>query len=383
MSWKKHFSRFLNAAPDRLHFAAHSHHPWPDVTFEAHQQAWQDAARLADAKWDRVFGEIIPEAQAHVARVLNLPDPRTVVFAPSTHDLLMRLVSAIDARPLRVLTTDGEFHSFARQMKRLEESGAAHVRRVAVEPFESFPARMREAIALGACDLVYFSQCFYNTGYRLAGLDAMVQAAPDAKVPIVIDGYHGYMAVPTDLAKIAARAFYIGGGYKYAMCGEGACFMHCPPDYAQRPSNTGWFASFGTLTTAQDGAVPYAEGGQRFMGATFDPTPLYRLNAVQRWLQEIDVGVMQIRTHVEALQQQLLAAIAKKRLLPGAALMPPPNQPRGNFLIFRHERAPDWHRRLLEQNVMTDLRADRLRIGFGMYQDPEDVDELSRRLGAL
>ena len=30
-SYKAHFSRFLEAAPDRLHFAAHSHHLWPDV----------------------------------------------------------------------------------------------------------------------------------------------------------------------------------------------------------------------------------------------------------------------------------------------------------------------------------------------------------------
>ena len=31
---RSHFSRFLNTEPDRLHFAAHSHHPWPDVTRE-------------------------------------------------------------------------------------------------------------------------------------------------------------------------------------------------------------------------------------------------------------------------------------------------------------------------------------------------------------
>ena len=41
-----HFSRFLGTEPDRLHFAAHSHHPWPDVTRDAQVQAWDDAARL-------------------------------------------------------------------------------------------------------------------------------------------------------------------------------------------------------------------------------------------------------------------------------------------------------------------------------------------------
>ena len=47
------FSRFLGDG--RLHFAAHSHHPWPDVTFDAHQRAWLDAAELMDDKWERVL----------------------------------------------------------------------------------------------------------------------------------------------------------------------------------------------------------------------------------------------------------------------------------------------------------------------------------------
>ncbi len=30
---------------------------------------------------------------------------------------------------------------------------------------------------------------------------------------------------------IAASVFYLGGGYKYAMAGEGMGFMHCPPGF--------------------------------------------------------------------------------------------------------------------------------------------------------
>jgi selenocysteine lyase/cysteine desulfurase len=382
MPWKKHFSRFLGAAPERLHFAAHSHHPWPDVTFEAHQQAWLDAARLADEKWDAVFGDLIPRAQAHVARVLNLPDARTIGFAPSTHELVMRLLSCLPPRP-RVLTTDGEFHSFARQMKRLEEDALAQVQRVAVEPFATFGERFREAAA-GAHDLVYFSQCFYNTAFRIEDPARLVSAVSDPRTVIVIDGYHAFMALPTDLAPLAGRVFYTAGGYKYAMAGEGACFLHCPAGYAPRPVNTGWFASFGTLTAAQAGSiVPYAEGGQRFMGATFDPTALYRLNAVQDWLQLKRITVAAIRAHVERLQALFLQQRAERDLLPGAELMPPAGVARGNFLIFRHAQAPAWHRRLLERDVLTDCRDDRLRIGFGLYQDAGDVEELARRLAPL
>ena len=42
MSFKSLFSRALALSPGRLHFAAHSHHLWPDASFEAQQQAWLD-----------------------------------------------------------------------------------------------------------------------------------------------------------------------------------------------------------------------------------------------------------------------------------------------------------------------------------------------------
>lgn len=378
MSWKQHFSRFLGAVPGRLHFAAHSHHPWPDATFDAQQQAWLDAAQLADLKWDRVFGEVIPEAQRHVARVLNLPDPGSVCFAPSTHELVVRLLSSLGEKP-RVLTTDGEFHSFARQMKRLEEAGAAEVERVPVEPFGSFAPRFAAAAARGGHDLVYFSQCFYHTACLVEDPAALVAAVPDRRTCVVIDGYHAFMALPVDLSAVAGRAFYTAGGYKYAMAGEGACFLHCPPGYAERPPNTGWFASFGTLTAAQDGPVPYAAGGQRFMGATFDPTALYRLNAAQRWLQREGITVAAIRAHVEALQAQFLELRAQRGFLADAVVVPPAGTPRGNFVVFRHPDAPAWHRRLLAAGILTDCRADRLRIGFGLYQERADLESFFSR----
>jgi len=56
LSFKGLFSRSLSADPGRLHFAAHSHHLWPDASFDGQAQAWTDAARLADRKWDKVMG---------------------------------------------------------------------------------------------------------------------------------------------------------------------------------------------------------------------------------------------------------------------------------------------------------------------------------------
>ena len=52
----------MTLPPERLHLAAHSHHLWPDVTRDAMLACWDDAARLLDHKWDRIFGEVLPES---------------------------------------------------------------------------------------------------------------------------------------------------------------------------------------------------------------------------------------------------------------------------------------------------------------------------------
>jgi len=109
LSFKQLFSRSLTADPGRLHFAAHSHHLWPDASYDGQMEAWNDAARLADRKWDKVMDEVWPAAQAEVAAELGTGTPGEVVFAPNTHDFLVRLVTAAPRRAgqLKVLTSDG------------------------------------------------------------------------------------------------------------------------------------------------------------------------------------------------------------------------------------------------------------------------------------
>jgi selenocysteine lyase/cysteine desulfurase len=384
VSWKPHFSRFLGADPERLHFAAHSHHAWPDVTFDAQQQCWLDAVRLADRKWEKIFGEVVPAAQRYVAGTLGLPDPATIAFGPNTHGFVLRLLSLFPAgQPIRVLTTDGEFHSFTRQIRRLEEDGLARVTRIAAEPFASFADRFAHAAAQGGHDLVFFSQVFFNSGYALPRLNILVDAVPDRDAIIVIDGYHGFLALPTDLSAIAGRAFYMGGGYKYAMSGEGAAFLHAPPGHGARPRDTGWFASFGTLEATEDGPVPYGSDGTRFLGATFDPVGLYRFNAVMDLLSSLGVTVATIHAHVRALQEQFVERLKKLSLaaLRADQLLVPMEEPnRGHFLTFRTLEAGSLHHRLLDANIVTDYRGDRLRLGFGLYHDADDVDRLREKL---
>jgi len=364
-----------------LHCAAHSHHPWPDVTFAAQEEAWRDAARLLDGKWDHVFSQIIPNAQKHIARHMGLPDPAAIAFGPNTHSFVLRLLSCLPAgRPVRVLTTSSEFHSFSRQIARLEEDGLAAVTRIACKPFDSFEQRFADAAAKGGHDLVFFSQVFFDSGYALRDLAKIVRSVPEPETFVVIDGYHGFMAVPTDIASIAERAFYLAGGYKYAMAGEGACFLACPPGYGPRPRDTGWYAGFSALEAGAAG-VGYAADGSRFLGATFDVTALYRFNAVQEWLAREKRGVADMLATVRDIERAFLAELdARKAPIGTSMLVVASETRRGRFLAFRTPDAAALMARLAARGIIVDHRGDRLRVGFGIYHDAADALRLARAL---
>jgi len=373
------FSQSVGRPGAPLHAAAHSHHPWPDVTLAAQEQAWRDAARLLDGKWDHVFSHVIPAAQKHIARRLNLPDPATIAFGPNTHSFVLRLLSCLPAKP-RILTTGSEFHSFTRQIARLEEDGLVQVTRVATEPFDTFEDRFAEAAAKGGHDLVFLSQVFFDSGFAVTDMAKIVDAVPGKDTFIVVDGYHGFMAVPTDFSALANRSFYLAGGYKYAMAGEGACFIHCPPGYGPRPRDTGWYAGFSALESV-GGGVSYAADGSRFFGATFDVSALYRFNAVQGWLAEEKMRVMDMLAHVRMIEHIFLAELKPGRNdVDPSMLMVKNHAKRGRFLCFRTEAAGKISKTLAEQSIIVDHRGDRLRIGFGIYHDESHTQKLARAL---
>ncbi|MGK6353723.1 aminotransferase class V-fold PLP-dependent enzyme [Sphingomonas sp. DT-207] len=368
MSWKRLFQRALAAAPERLHFAAHSHHLWPDASYVGQLAAWEDAARLADRKWERVMGEIWPAAQQHVAAELGLPDPATIVFAPNTHTLLLGIASALPRRPLHILTTDGEFHSFRRQSARWEESGAAVVERVPLE-------RLVERAASGAHDLIFASHVQFGTGRVLTGLEELAALARPEGPWVVIDGYHGFMGLETDLSAIADRVFYLAGGYKYAMAGEGCAFLHAPPGFGPRPEVTGWYAEFDDLSLPS-GSIGYAPDARRFLGSTFDPSGLYRFVAVRDMLADEGITTATMAAHAAALRSRLFAD------LPIEAELLNPRSP-ARFVALRAPEAQRWKAELEAEEVIVDVRGDVLRIGFGLYQDTRDVDRLVEALERL
>jgi len=285
-----------------------------------------------------------------------------------------------------VLTSAHEFHSFRRQVRRLQEAGRAVVTEVPAEPYETFTGRFAAAAGSQPWDLVWLSHVFFDSGFVVQDLERICGAAPTEAI-VCIDGYHAFCALPIDLSRIHRRAFYLAGGYKYAMSGEGACWLAVPPGCTLRPVDTGWYASFDTLAVAPGASVPYSGDGYRFWGATFDPSGIYRFNAAMDWLAGTGTSVADIHRHALGLQKHFLDGLGRLGLaaLRPDRLVPPASVPRGNFLAFDVDDAGEVHRRIEAQGVYIDRRDRRLRFGFGVYHAEHDVrlllEALARALG--
>jgi len=100
-------------------------------------------------------------------------------------------------------------------------------------------------------------------------------------------------------------------------------------------------------------------------------------------LAENGLTTARISNHVAALQRRLLDGIDATALAEAELLNPLDGRPHARFLAFQSSEAQRWYAELKARNCITDVRGDVLRIGFGIYQDEEDVDRLVRLVGGL
>jgi hypothetical protein len=107
----------------------------------------------------------------------------------------------------------------------------------------------------------------------------------------------------------------------------------------------------------------------RFFGATFDPSGLYRLNAIMRWLLQLGVDFSMIHAHVQRLQRRFVDALDRVPVpaLPLDRLVPTDDAPRGNFLTFgpvQPRPASDRRTACPSTGVETGLPARRATTGL-------------------
>ena len=89
-------------------------------------------------------------------------------------------------------------------------------------PASPFGHRFLAAAQAGDYDLILVSHVLFNSGRLFNRIEELAKLAwPDGPW-VVIDSYHAFMAIEAPISPaIASSAFVLGGGYKYAMAGEG------------------------------------------------------------------------------------------------------------------------------------------------------------------
>jgi kynureninase len=362
----RHYARFR--VSERLLLTGHSHQAWPDVGFEGQREAWTDAAELVDGKWVRAF-ERADRVRAGFAALLGCPADE-IALGASTHELLLRFLSALDLeRRRRLVTTDGEFHTIRRQLDRLAEAGLSVVK-VAAAPAGTVAERLAAATD-DRTAAVLVSAVLYGNAHIIPHLDTVLARCRALGAELLVDAYHALDAIPFTLAPQGLTdAFVTGGGYKYCQLGEGNCFLRVPPGRERlRPVLTGWFSEFAELEDAPAGGVAYGSGPARFAGATYDPTSHYRaarvfgffdvhgLNpALLRDVSRHQVGLLMERFDALDLDPALITR--DRTVAPDGVAA---------FLALDSPRAADLARLLRARGVATDVRGTVLRLGPAPY----------------
>jgi kynureninase len=359
-----HYSRFR--VGDRILLTGHSHQAWPDVGFEAQQRAWLDAAQYVDDKWAHAEDQAA-RVRAGFARLLGDTADR-IALGQNTHELITRWLSALPLRTrLRVVTTDGEFHTIRRQLDRLGEEGIEIVK-VAARPVDGLAERIAHEVDDRTL-AVMMSSVLFETAEIVPDLERVAAACEAHGASLLVDAYHHLNVVPFDISAMRLEsAFVTGGGYKYCQLGEGNCFLRVPAGTRMRPVLTGWYAEFEQLSTTHAGAVTYAPGAAAFAGATYDPTSHYRAAAVFDF--HVTQGLTPERLRAISRHQVglLAASFQAFDVSPAVAQMiEVPADRRAGFLAIRTPRAAEFVGALRAQRVFVDSRGDILRLGPAPY----------------
>jgi kynureninase len=370
---------------NRLLLTGHSHQAWPDCGFAGQQQAWLDAASQVDGKWSEAFSRAERVRQGY-SRLLGEGSAGHIALGASTHELLVRLLSALPLRERpRIVTTEGEFHTARRQLDRLEEEGVEIVR-VPTDPHEDVADRVAARIDDGTC-LALVSSVFYGNARRVTGLDRIMSACRKHGADLLVDVYHHLNVLPFSLAKMDLEdAFVVGGGYKYCQLGEGNAFLRFPESRKLRPVVTGWFAEFSALAdTGHEGPVPYDEGAASLAGATYDPTSHYRASEVFDFFEERGLTPDFLRKVSRHQVGALIAAFdgldADPALIHRDRGLSPGDI--AGFLSLHASRAGEIRDRLRERGVHVDSRGDVLRLGPAPYLDDGQLRDAIGLLGEV
>jgi len=272
------------------------------------------------------------------------------------------------------------------------------VETVEIHPISSFASRFQEKLEEGSSwDMVYVSQCVYSTQETivldLKSFVSDVQTGLAQKSNedcfFVVDGYHGFGAIPTSLSTFT-NTFYVSGMLKHVGSGANCAFLVVPEGRTGelQPLFTGWIADPSVLSPESMGIKIGSDVGYilgfALQGGTpaFAPSLLIFVEVMRRW-KEKKITVDLAHNHVMGLHRVFVDGI--RGIIKGGGGESCWNgmrdladeSIRSHTITFVVE-TPEVAKRVVELmadfgNVEVDSRKVYVRFGFGFNHNMEDV----------
>jgi kynureninase len=233
---------------------------------------------------------------------------------------------------------------------------------------------------------VFVSAVLFRNAHIVPRLGELSVECGRVGAELLVDVYHATNVVPFSVRDAGLEdAYVVGGGYKYCQFGEGNGFLRLPRYCAMRPVVTGWFSEFGTMANVKpDHRVHYGVGPVRFAGGTYDSTSHYRAAEVLDFFD--DEGLKPEFLRKVSQHQVGLLSRCFDDLDSDPAVIDRDRSVRldgvGGFLALTAPRAEELCRLLRERGVMTDYRADVLRMGPAPYLSDAQLTAAMDALGS-
>ncbi len=321
-------------------------------------QAAVDVAEAMDLWYqdlDGAWGPWLEEMQAFRARtasIIGWPDGRAVVPKTSAGQGLRAVLNALPTTQPNIVATQGEFDSIDFILRSYAAQDRARLTWVKPGSTGLFDSAAITKEITDETDIVVVSLVFYATGQSLTGLDEIITRANECGTLVVLDAYHAAGAVPIE--SVAADAdFMIGGSYKYARGGTGACWLaihprHLGADCRLMTLDTGWFARKDPFGFARGESVRRGADGDAWLESTPAILPFYQARSGQQLL--LAIGVDRLAAYNDE-QQAYLATELDRVGVPTRLI-----EPRGAFLLVPTEDVKRDCRRLADVGVIADGR---------------------------
>lgn len=299
--------------------------------------------------------------------------PEQVAFVRNTSDALSTVANGLDWKPGdNLVTFRNEFPSNIYPWLRARVAFGVEVRMC-----EERDGRidLDELIGLidGRTRLVAISQVQYASGFR-ADLERIGRAAQSHDALLVVDVIQALGAVPinveTDLIDVAA-----GACHKWLLTPEGVGFLYLSDRARERiqPTLVGWIS----VTNPEDFnnfEQDWAPGTLAWETGTGPAALIHGLEESLKLLTQ--TGISNIQNHLEILTDHLC-----ERLKDPAYDVVSSRRPgeKSQIVCIRHRGGPtslDLFHHLMDRNIVTAPRGDRLRISPHLYNTLEEIDGL-------